>query len=83
MKNVVLNFVFYCSKAYHLKLAVTLWKGCSPVRLSHGMKGWTFFFYSKNCREIAVLEEVCPKANYDYLVPLRTNVPMSAKETLE
>lgn len=83
MKNAVLNFGFYCSKSYNLKLAVILWKGCSPARLWHGRKGWTFFSYSKDCREIAVLEEVCPKANCDYLVPLRTNVPMPGKETLE
>lgn len=33
MKNVVLDFGFYCSKAYNLKLAVILWKGRSPGRL--------------------------------------------------
>lgn len=36
-----------------------------------------------DCRVIAVLKEVCPKANCDCLVPLRTNVLMPGKETLE
>lgn len=83
MKNAVLNFRFYCSKAYNVKLAVILWKGCSPARLWYGRKGWTFFFYSKDCREIVGLGEVCPKANCDCLVLLRTNVLMPGKETLE
>lgn len=42
-----------------------------------------FLFYSKDCREIAVLEEVCPKANCDYMVPLGTNVPIPDQKTLE
>lgn len=43
MKNAVLNFGFYRSKAYNLKVAVTLWKDCSPATLWHGRKGWTIF----------------------------------------
>lgn len=43
MKNAVLNFGFYCSKAYNLKLAVILWKDCGPARLWHGRKGRTIF----------------------------------------
>lgn len=78
-----MNFGFYCFKAHSLNLVMILWKGYSPLKLWLGKKGWNFFFHLKDCREIDVLKEVHPKnvTVSDYLVPLRTNVPVPGKET--